>query len=131
MAQAGSLESGRDAVAGQAWGDAYRDLSAADAAARLDVGDLERLALSAHMTGRTDEAARAWERAYHAAIDGGQSARAVRHAFHIIMGLGQRGEFAQAGAWHARATGVLDAEGLDGFRALRAGGRAGPALRRS
>ena len=29
------------------------------------------------------------------------------------MGLGQRGEFAQAGAWHARATGVLDAEDLD------------------
>ena len=78
MAHAGSLESGRDAVAGQAWGDAYRDLSAADAAERLDVDDLERLALSAHMTGRTDEAARTWERAYHAAIDGGQSARAVR-----------------------------------------------------
>jgi DNA-binding NarL/FixJ family response regulator len=113
MAHAGSLESGRDAVAGQAWGDAYRDLSAADAAERLDVGDLERLALSAHMTGRTDEAARAWEHAYHAAIDGGQSARAVRDAFHIVMSLGQRGEFAQAGAWHARATGVLDAEDLD------------------
>ena len=113
MAHAGSLESGREAVARQAWGDAYRDLSAADAAERLDVDDLERLALSAHMVGRTDDAARAWERAYHAAIDGGQSARAVRHAFHIIMGLGQRGEFAQAGAWHARATGVLDAEGLD------------------
>ena len=32
MAHAGSLESGRDAVARQAWGDAYRDLSAADAA---------------------------------------------------------------------------------------------------
>ena len=35
---------------------------------------------SAHMVGRTDEAARAWERAYHAAIDGGQPARAVRDA---------------------------------------------------
>jgi DNA-binding NarL/FixJ family response regulator len=109
----GSLESGREAVARQAWGDAYRDLSAADAAERLDVDDLERLALSAHMVGHTDVAARTWERAYHAAIDDGQTARAVGHAFHIIMGLGQRGEFAQAGGWHARATGVLDAEGLD------------------
>src|SRR5207247_6692197 len=87
--------------------------SAADAAERLDVDDLERLALSAHMVGRTDDAARTWERAYHAAIDGGQPARAVGHAFHIIMGLGQRGEFAQAGGWHARATGVLAADGLD------------------
>jgi DNA-binding NarL/FixJ family response regulator len=113
MVQAGSLESGRDAVARQAWGDAYHDLSAADAVERLDVDDLERFALSAHMVGRADEAARTWERAYHAAIDDGQPARAVGHAFHIIMGLGQRGEFAQAGAWHARATGVLDAEGLD------------------
>ncbi len=113
MAHAGSLESGREAVARQAWGDAYRDLSAADAAEPLDIDDLERLALSAHMVGRTDEAGRTWERAYHAAIDGGQPARAVRHAFHIIMGLGQRGEFAQAGGWHARATGVLDADGLD------------------
>jgi DNA-binding NarL/FixJ family response regulator len=113
MVHAGSLESGREAVARQAWGDAYRDLFTADAEARLELDDLERLALTAHMVGRTDEAARAWERAFHAAIDGGQPARAVRDAFHIIMGLGQRGEFAQAGAWHARATGVLDEEGLD------------------
>jgi len=113
MVRAGSLESGREAVARQAWGDAYRDLSAADAGERLDVDDLERLALSVHMVGRTDDAARVWERAYHAAIDGGQPARAVGHAFHIIMGLGQRGEFAQAGAWHARATGILEADGLD------------------
>jgi DNA-binding NarL/FixJ family response regulator len=113
MVHAGSLESGREAVARQAWGDAYHDLSAADATERLDVDDLERLALSASMVGRIDDAARAWERAYHGAIDGGQPARAVRHAFHIIMSLGQHGDFAQAGAWHARATGVLDAEGLD------------------
>ncbi len=113
MVHAGSLEPGREAVARQAWGDAYRDLSAADALAPLELDDLERLALCAHMVGRTDDAARAWERAYHAAIDRGQPARAVHHAFHIIMGLGLRGDFAQAGAWHARATGVLDAEGLD------------------
>jgi DNA-binding NarL/FixJ family response regulator len=113
MAHAGSLESGREAVARQAWGAAFRDLSAADADAHLDVDDLERLALSAHMVGHTDDAARIWERAYHAAIDGGQPARAVGHAFHIIMGFGQRGDFAQAGAWHTRATGVLGAEGLD------------------
>ena len=34
-------------------------------------------------------------------------------AFHLVMGLGQRGEFAQAGGWLARATGVLDEEDLD------------------
>lgn len=80
---------------------------------RLSIDDLEQLALSAHLLGRSDDATRAWERAYHAAIESGQPARAVRHAFHLVMGFGQRGEFAQAGGWHARATGILDAEGLD------------------
>jgi DNA-binding CsgD family transcriptional regulator len=113
MAHAGPLETGRKAFTRQAWGDAFRGLSAADSAAPLDVDDLERLALSAHLLGRTDDASRAWERAYHAAIARGSTARAVRHAFHLIMGFGQRGEFAQAGGWHSRATGILDSEGLD------------------
>ncbi len=113
MAEPGSLETGRDAVVRQAWGDAYRDLSEADAATPLELDDLERLALSAHMVGRPDETARAWERSYHAAVAHGQPARAVHDAFHLMMGLGQRGEFAKAGAWHARATGILDAGGLD------------------
>ncbi len=65
------------------------------------------------MLGRVDDASRTWERAFRAAIAGGEPARAVRHAFHLIMGFGQRGEFAKAGGWHARATGILDTEGLD------------------
>ncbi len=113
MAHAGPLESGRHAFARQAWGDAYRGLSTADAARSLDIDDLERLALAAHMLGRVDDASRTWERAFRAAIARGEPARAVRHAFHLIMGFGQRGEFAKAGGWHARATGILDTEGLD------------------
>ncbi len=65
------------------------------------------------MLGRVDDASRTWERAFRAAIARGEQARAVRHAFHLIMGFGQRGEFAKAGGWHARATGILDTEGLD------------------
>ena len=84
MADAGPLESGREAFARQAWGDAFRGLSTADAAERLGIDDLERLALSAHMLGRIDDSARAWERAYHAAIARGQPARGVRCAFHLI-----------------------------------------------
>ena len=113
MAHAGPLESGREAFARQAWGDAYHGLSTADGARPLDIGDLERLALAAHMLGRVDDTSRTWERAYRAAIARGEPARAVRHAFHLIMGFGQRGDFAQAGGWHARATGILDEEGLD------------------
>ena len=97
----------------QAWGDAYRGLTAADAADTLELEDLERLALAAYLVGRPDETIRAWERAHHAAVAEGQPARGVRCAFHLMMGFGQRGEMAQAGGWHARAAGILDAEGYD------------------
>jgi DNA-binding CsgD family transcriptional regulator len=113
MTHTGPLETGREAFARQAWGDAYRGLSAADAVQSLSLDDQERLALCLHMLGRVDEASRAWERAYHAAVEDGQTPRAVRHAFHLIMGFGQRGDFAQAGGWHSRATGMLDMVGSD------------------
>ena len=46
------VEEGRLAFDRQAWGDAYRTLSAADRDVGLDAEDLERLAVVAHLTGR-------------------------------------------------------------------------------
>jgi ATP/maltotriose-dependent transcriptional regulator MalT len=107
------LERGRRAFAAQAWTEARDQLVAADAGHPLGVEDLERLATTAHMLGRADDATRAWERAHKAAVREGDIARAVRHAFHLAMGFGQRGDFAQAGGWFARAAGLAEALGPD------------------
>ncbi|HTG40439.1 MAG TPA: DNA-binding response regulator, partial [Methylomirabilota bacterium] len=107
------LELGREAFARQTWGDAYAELSAGASAVPLDVSDLERLAIAAHMLGRADDATRAWEQAHQASVRAGDPARAARHAFHLVMGFGQRGEFAQAGGWFSRATRLVDEAGPD------------------
>jgi DNA-binding CsgD family transcriptional regulator len=108
------LGPGREAFARQAWGDAYAYLSAAADERPLDVADLERLAVAAHMIGHADDATHAWEQAHQTAVREGDPARAARYAFHLVMGFGQRGDFAQAGGWFARATRILDEAGVDG-----------------
>jgi DNA-binding CsgD family transcriptional regulator len=107
------LDQGRDAFARQAWGDAHTHLSAAVGQAALEFTDLERLAIAAHMLGRHDDATRAWERAHHAAVRAADPTKAARYAIHLVMGFGQRGDFAQAGGWYARATRLLDEAGSD------------------
>ena len=107
-----SLELGREAYAKHAWSDAFAQLSAAGEET-LDLGDLERLAIAAHMLGRPDVATRLWERAYQAAVRAADPARAAGFAFHLIMGFGQRGDFAQAGGWHARAMRLIDEAGTE------------------
>jgi DNA-binding CsgD family transcriptional regulator len=107
------LDQGREAFAQQAWGDAHAHLSAADGQGRLEFVDLERLAIAAQMLGRHDDATRAWERAHQAAVRAGDPTRAARYAIHLVMGFGQRGEFAQAGGWYARAMRLLDEAGSD------------------
>jgi DNA-binding CsgD family transcriptional regulator len=107
------LELGRRAFAGRAWASAHAQLAAADAAQLLELDDLERLAIAAHMLGRSDDATRAWERAHQTAVRDGDFARAIRDAFHLIMGFGQRGESAQASGWFARAAGLVEKIGRD------------------
>jgi DNA-binding NarL/FixJ family response regulator len=107
------LELAHDAFDRRAWSEVADRLGAADAHGELAVDDLERLATALQMLGRPDEAYRAWERAHLAALREGTPIRAVRHAYHIVMNLGQRGEFAQAGGWHARATRLLEETGVD------------------
>jgi ATP/maltotriose-dependent transcriptional regulator MalT len=107
------LELGRRAFAGHAWASAHAQLAVADAAQPLEVDDLEHLAIAAHMLGRSDDATRAWERAYQAAVRGGDFARAIRDAFHLVMGFGQRGDVAQASGWFGRASGLVEKIGPD------------------
>ncbi len=107
------LDLAHDAFDRRAWSEVADRLGSADADDKLEIDDLERLATALQMLGRPDEAYRTWERAHLAALRDGNPIRAVRHAYHIVMNLGQRGEFAQAGGWHARATRLLDETGVD------------------
>ena len=95
------------------WTDAYTALTAADARDLLTAGDLDRLGTAAHLIGRPDAAADAWQRAYGGFLGDGQDARAARCAFWLALTLLQRGEHARAGGWLARAHSVLDAAGLE------------------
>lgn len=113
MTTSADLDLARDAFDRRAWGDAADGLAAADAARTLEIDDLERFAVALHMLGRPDDAVRTWERAHHAALRSGDPIRAARDAFHIVMNFGQRGEFAQAGGWHARTARLLDDGGAD------------------
>ena len=112
MTTAEPLDLGREAFARQAWADAYAHLSTLGDAT-LEVADLERLAIAAHMLGRVDDTTRGWERAHKAAVRNGDPARAARHAYHLVMSFGSRGEFAQAGAWYARAERLVGEAGPD------------------
>jgi len=90
----GSIEPGREAFARQAWADAYGLLAGGEA---QDGEDLERLAVAAHLVGKDDESARAWEQAHHAYVRRGDGERAARCAFWLALGLLLRGDVAQGG----------------------------------
>ncbi len=101
----GSVDNGREAFARQAWGEAYALLAACGS---LEVEDLERLAVAAHLVGRDDESARAWQRAHVEWVGFGDSDRAAQCAFWLALCLLLRGETAQANGWLARASRLID-----------------------
>jgi DNA-binding CsgD family transcriptional regulator len=113
MAGADALEQGRRSFAGQAWADAYAELSAADRHAPLEPEDLERLATTAYLIGRDDDAADIGARAHHEFLRRGEIERAVRCAFWLAFGLLERGDQARGGGWLARARRLLDDGRLD------------------
>ena len=78
LAQASAL------FAERSWGDAYARFATADAATSLDLDDLEKLALTAYLTGHDEESRLAWTRAHHEAIRRDDRRRAARHA--VLVG---------------------------------------------
>ena len=107
------LEHGREAYQRRAWADAYESLCLADQTTPLEIGDLERLAISAYLIGRDDEHLSALERAHHVYLDAGEVARAVRCAFWLGLNLLFRAEMGQATGWFARARRLLEGSELD------------------
>lgn len=91
-----ALERARASFANQKWSDAYAQLTAADRERPLDVEDLERLAVAAHVTGDLDGRGDAFARAYNESLRRGDLARAARFAFLSAFGYIDRGERARA-----------------------------------
>ena len=104
-----AIERGRRCYERQAWADAYEAFSRADQVAELAAEDLERLAMSAYLTGRDEDYLAALERAHHAHLNAGERARRGC-AFWLGLRLFFRGETGRATGWLARAERLLEGE---------------------
>jgi hypothetical protein len=103
-----TLDRGRAAFDRRAWADAQAHLTAADRKGMLAPEDVERLATVDFLTGRDDDAAEIWERAYRGAAARADHAGAARCAFWLAFGFLNRGEVARGTGWSAKARRQLD-----------------------
>jgi DNA-binding CsgD family transcriptional regulator/tetratricopeptide (TPR) repeat protein len=108
MRSADLVAQARVAYGRRSWGEAYKQFATADAAARLDLNDLERFALAAYLTGRDEEATLAWTRAQQEALRGDDPQRAARNAILVGADMTFRGEAVPASGWFARAGRLLE-----------------------
>lgn len=107
------LQRGRAAHARRAWEEAYAALSLADGASPLGSADLERLAWSAGLTGRTRELLELLERLYNAHLEGGHDVKAARAAFWIGFRLFALHEPGRASGWIERSRRLVATAGED------------------
>jgi tetratricopeptide (TPR) repeat protein len=107
QATADDLERGRAAFAQHRWDEAYEVLSSADREQRLEADDLARLAEAARWSANYDAMFNAYERAEAAYARDGNSRRAARMAFELLVEhFFRRNESATMG-WFARASSLL------------------------
>lgn len=108
MTTADALDRGRESYREKVWGDAFELLVAADQGTPLEAEDLERLAVTAYLTGRETDTTDIWTRAHNEWIRLSDEPRAARCAFWLAFGLLDRGELARGGGWLARAGRLLE-----------------------
>ena len=109
----GALEQGRTHFDRHEWSAAHAQFALADRESPLETADIERMATAAYLIGLDAESATAWSRAYHEHASRGDLVRAAQSAFWMAFGLMNRGEYAQAGGWFARARRQLELIGTD------------------
>ena len=107
------LERARGAFRRRAWTAAADAFAAADRVAALDLEDLESAGLAHHLVGDDEGAIALLTRAHETALAGAMVDRAARNAFWLGMMVLQRGDFAVAGGWLARAARLVDEAGID------------------
>jgi len=108
MTGGSTLERGRQAFEGRAWGAAYELLCAADEEAPLGAEDLERASRAAYLTGRDDDGFSLCERAFQERMRLGDPEGAALAGFWLVFGLMGKGEWARAGGWAGRARAAID-----------------------
>jgi DNA-binding CsgD family transcriptional regulator len=108
MPPEGALDRGRQAYGRQAWKEAFEYLSVADRDKPIELEDLERLTVAAHMLGKDDDGIVLLGRAHQESLRTGDVSWAARTAFWLAMEHLGRGEAARAGGWLARAERVID-----------------------
>ena len=108
MADATTLTRARTAFEHGAWAEACRFFEAAGGERALAPEELEWFATAAYLTGRDELSETLRERAHHAFVGRGDSEGAARSAFWLAFGLQQRGAYAPASGWLARAQRILD-----------------------
>lgn len=90
------------------WTETYEQLVKADQQQPLPSKELERLALSAYLTGRDDESFQTWERAHESYLAGEKTELAVRCAFWLGLMLVNAGQVARSSGWFARGERLLN-----------------------
>lgn len=107
------VERGRSSFERRAWGEAFTTLTEADSTSQLTVGDLEKLAISAYLVGRLEDAVAAWERAHEGCSRAGDVVHAARQAFWLAFALLNHGELGLGSGWVHRARRALDRAAVD------------------
>jgi serine/threonine protein kinase len=102
-----ALQRGRDAYRRRAWREAQAQLSAADEQGALEAEDLERLAITCSMLGRTGDIPAFMTRAFQGFVARHEPERAARAAFWLVLELMERGDVAQASGWISRVRRLL------------------------
>ncbi len=101
------LARARTAYERRAWRTAYDALSGTDDP-ELAAADFDRLAISAYLVGRANDAIQAGQRGYQLHVANADVDNAVRSAFFLAMTLMQEGENAIGGGWVSRAQRLLE-----------------------
>jgi DNA-binding CsgD family transcriptional regulator len=108
VTRAEALARGRAAFERRAWGEAYAELSAANAEHTLEAEDLVALAMAAALSGHDAAADEHYARAYQAFLNRGEAPAAARCAVWLGMRLFSLGDPIRGQSWLARARRLLD-----------------------
>jgi DNA-binding CsgD family transcriptional regulator len=96
------------------WGTAYRGLAHLGTRRQLAVDDLDRLATSAYLTGREEEAFDLWARAHQGCVASGDIRQAVEFGVRLAAVFGFKGDIGRASGWAKRTHRLVEEAELDG-----------------
>jgi class 3 adenylate cyclase len=100
----------REAMARQAWGEAYEQFSEADNSGALEIDDLPLLADAAYLAGHPEVSVDAWERIHAENVKSGDSPAAAGSAVRVAFFLIDAGLLVPLRSWLRRVDQLLEGE---------------------